>query len=144
MKLAALTPFLVSLFFTPSARGENLRVSFDDLYDNPNGDLSTVACSDGPNGMLTKGFTTFESLRKAKLHYVGATSAVEGWNSQKCGSCWELSYDAGKQGIQSVVVIAVDHTKDGFNIGRDALDKLTNGAASDLGHAVVDAKEVDC
>ena len=30
-------------------------VSYDQTYDNPNGDLNTVACSNGPNGLLTKG-----------------------------------------------------------------------------------------
>ena len=30
-------------------------LSYDQTYDNANGDLHTVACSDGPNGMLTKG-----------------------------------------------------------------------------------------
>ena len=39
---------------TPDASG-SATVSYDEVYDNAVGDLHTVACSDGPNGMLTKG-----------------------------------------------------------------------------------------
>ena len=42
-------------FAAPAATEATATVSYDQTYDNANGDLHTVACSDGPNGMLTKG-----------------------------------------------------------------------------------------
>ena len=39
---------------TPDA-STTVSVSYDQVYDNAGGDLATVACSDGPNGLLTKG-----------------------------------------------------------------------------------------
>lgn len=46
-------------------------VSFDQVYDNANGSLATVACSDGSNGLLTKGSycsLTHQSTFKAHCH----------------------------------------------------------------------------
>lgn len=46
-------------------------VSFDQVYDNANGSLATVACSDGSNGLLTKGSycsLTHQSTFKAHYH----------------------------------------------------------------------------
>lgn len=37
----------------PSAT-TTVTVSYDQMYDNASGSLTTVACSDGPNGLLTK------------------------------------------------------------------------------------------
>jgi len=37
----------------PSATA-TVTVSYDQSYDNASGSLDTVACSDGPNGLLTK------------------------------------------------------------------------------------------
>ncbi|KAH9022613.1 hypothetical protein EDB84DRAFT_494826 [Lactarius hengduanensis] len=37
-------------------------VRYDTAYDNAQASLTTVACSDGTNGLLTKNFTTFGSL----------------------------------------------------------------------------------
>lgn len=38
-----------------SVLGATVTVSFDQTYDNSGGSLATVSCSDGQNGMLTKG-----------------------------------------------------------------------------------------
>jgi hypothetical protein len=64
--------------------------TYDNTYDNPYGSLNGVACSNGENGLLTKGFTTFGSL--PSFPYIGGAQAVTGWNSPQCGSCWALTY----------------------------------------------------
>ena len=33
----------------------SVKVTFDQTYDNPNGNLNGVACSTGENGLVTKG-----------------------------------------------------------------------------------------
>jgi hypothetical protein len=65
-------------------------VSFENTYDNKNNSLATVSCSDGANGLLTKGFTTFGSL--PTFPNIGGAQAVEGYNSSNCGTCWALTF----------------------------------------------------
>lgn len=68
MKFFALTSVLLAAaaaaFAAPSA--STASVSYDQTYDNAAGSLDTVACSDGPNGLETKGklcgFNTTEGL----------------------------------------------------------------------------------
>ncbi|KAH9033993.1 immunomodulatory protein [Lactarius deliciosus] len=98
--------------------------------------LSTVACSDGANGLLTKNFTTFGSL--PSFPNIGAAQAVGGWNSPACGSCWTISF-----GGKSINVIAVDHAGDGFNLSLEAMNTLTNGHAQELGVINAQATQVD-
>ncbi|KAL7281976.1 Cerato-platanin [Trametes coccinea BRFM310] len=113
-------------------------LSYDQTYDNASGDLHTVACSDGPNGMLTKGFTTFGSL--PHFPNIGGAAAVAGWNSANCGTCWKLTYaGTGK----SINVLAIDHTDAGFNIALAAMNTLTNNQAEFLGRVDVTATQVD-
>ena len=111
-------------------------VSFDTVYDDPSVSLDEVACSDGPNGLLTKGFTTFGSL--PTFPNIGAAQAIAGWNSAACGSCWKISYKG-----KSITVTAVDHAGDGFNLAETALNTLTNGQAVALGEISATAVEVD-
>ena len=39
----------------PEATPVAVSVSFDQVYDNPNGSLTTVSCSNGSNGLINKG-----------------------------------------------------------------------------------------
>ena len=110
-------------------------VSFDEAYDNGSASLATVACSDGPNGLLTKGFSTFNSL--PHFPNIGGAAAVGGWNSAQCGSCWQLTFNG-----RSINVLAVDHAASGFNIAKAAMNSLTNGQAEKLGRIDVTAKQV--
>ena len=64
--------------------------TYDNTYDNGTNSLAIVACSNGENGLLTKGFTTFDSL--PNFPYIGGAPAVAGWNSPNCGTCWALTY----------------------------------------------------
>ncbi|KZV64666.1 Cerato-platanin [Peniophora sp. CONT] len=111
-------------------------VRYDNTYDNADQSLGTVACSDGSNGLLTKGFTTFGSL--PTFPNIGAAQAIPGYNSAACGSCWKITY-----GGETITVTAIDHAGDGFNIAEAALNTLTNGQAEHDGTISATAVEVD-
>ena len=132
MKLTSAIVSLMTLFSVALA----VDVRYDTAYGNANGLLSTVACSDGANGLLTKGFTTFGSL--PSFPNIGAAQAIAGWNSTACGSCWQISYEG-----KSVNVIAVDHAGDGFNLSLEAVNTLTNGHATEFGVIDAQAEQVD-
>ncbi|EPQ58695.1 Cerato-platanin [Gloeophyllum trabeum ATCC 11539] len=121
MKFIALLATLTAL---PAALSQ--QVSWDSVYDNANQSLATVACSDGTNGLLTKGYTTFGSL--PSFPYIGGAQAVAGWNSAACGTCWNITY-----GTTTITVLAVDHAGSGFNIGETAMNTLTGGHAVEYG-----------
>ena len=101
-------------------------LSYDESYDNASASLTTVACSDGTNGLLTKGFTTLGSL--PAFPYVGGAQFVEGWNSAMCGSCWTLTYKG-----KSINVVAVDTASVGFNVAKQAFDALVDPFAMQQG-----------
>jgi hypothetical protein len=81
----SLGPFL---FLAASALA--VQVSYDPKYDNRNESLDNVACSTGSNGLETKNFTTFGSL--PHFPHIGGASAVTGFNSAGCGTCWALTF----------------------------------------------------
>lgn len=133
MKLTSIIISLVALKFSVASA---VNVYYDTAYDTYGGSLSTVACSDGVNGLLTKGFTTFGSL--PSFPNIGAAQAVGGWNSTACGSCWQISF-----GGKSINVTAIDHAGDGFNLSLEAMNTLTNGHAEELGVINAQATQVD-
>ena len=122
MQLPAIFLSLGTLLATTSA----ITVSYDNGYDSRSRPLSAVACSDGSNGLLTKGFTTQGSL--PKFPHIGGASTIEGWNSASCGKCYSLTW-----GGRSINILAIDHVAEGFNIAQPAMDELTNGQAVHLG-----------
>ena len=128
--LAALALLVPSALTTPTPA--SVPVTYDNTYDNPTGSLFNVACSNGDNGLLTKGFTDFQSL--PPFPYIGGAAAVEHWDSESCGSCWKLSYEG-----RHVHVLAVDYAAQGFNVAQAALDALTDGRAVELGHVEAEA-----
>ena len=129
--IAAFTFFLV-----PAVFATTVTVSYDNSYDDSRASLDTVACSDGPNGLITKGYTTIGSL--PDFPYVGGAAAIAGWNSASCGTCWELAYDGN-----TINVLAIDHAEDGFNIAEEAMNKLTDNQAQFLGRVNATATQVD-
>jgi len=131
MKLSSTVISLVAFFSAVSAAN----VHYDTVYDNSKSSLSTVTCSDGANGLLTKGFTTFGSL--PSFPNIGAAQAVGGWNSPACGTCWQITY-----GGKSINVTAIDTVKDGFNLSLEAMDTLTNGHAEEFGVVSAQATQV--
>ncbi|KAJ3491941.1 hypothetical protein NLI96_g357 [Meripilus lineatus] len=110
-------------------------VRFSNAYDKKTLSMNSVACSNGANGLLTKGYKTLGSLKV--FPYIGGAAAVKGWNSPKCGSCWEITY-----GRTTVTILAVDSAKEGFVLSKAALDKLTAGHAAQYGVVQATAKEV--
>ena len=126
MKLLLTVTPLVALLSVASA----VHVRYDNTYDEHKGSLSTVACSTGANGLVTKGFHTFGSL--PSFPNLCAAQAAR-WNSTACGSCWQITH-----GEESVNVTAVDHAGDGFNLSLEAMKKLTGGDDAEV-PGVIDA-----
>ena len=126
----------LAILAAAAAPALGVTLSYDETYDNSAGSLSTVACSDGSNGLLTKGFSTFGSL--PHFPNVGGAQAVGGWNSASCGTCWQLTWNG-----KSINVLAIDHADEGFNVAKEAMDTLTGGQAAALGRIDVDATQVD-
>ena len=87
--------------------------------------MSQVSCSDGAHGLLSR-YATQANLPNFPL--IGGASAISGWGSDQCGTCWQLQY-----GSNTVKIIAMDHAGDGFNIAQKAMDILTNGQSVQLG-----------
>ncbi|KAL1715671.1 Cerato-platanin-domain-containing protein [Schizophyllum commune] len=118
-------------------------VYYDTVYDQVDEALTSVACSDGDNGLITK-YHWNDLGDVPNFPNVGAAFAVEGWNSKNCGTCWQLNYTVS-QGHQNLVnILAVDVAGvDGFVISRKAMDTLTNGRAVELGVATITYKQID-
>ena len=134
-----LIPFIISLTaILPAAYSDTVR--YDHVYDNRNTSLTDVACSDGENGLITKGYNTFGDL--PSFPNIGAAYAVEGHNSVSCGSCWELTYTKSDETTKTIYVTAIDHAGDGFIIAGTALEDLGGQQAIDAGHIEVTANRV--
>jgi len=138
MKFTALVASL-ALILLPSC-SLAVTLSYDEAYDVSGSSLATVACSDGANGLMTRGFTTFGSL--PSFPRIGGAAAIPGWNSTNCGTCWQLTYTNSSKIAKSINVLAIDHTDSGFNIGLGAMNTLTNGQAVQLGRVDVVSKQV--
>ncbi|KAF8860784.1 Cerato-platanin [Acephala macrosclerotiorum] len=127
-----LTTTLLSFISLASA----ITVSYDTGYDDGTRSLSAVSCSDGANGLLTKGYTTQSSL--PSFPNIGGASVIAGWNSASCGTCWALTYNKN-----TINVLAIDHASEGFNIAEAAMNTLTGGQAVALGRVDADYQQVD-
>lgn len=112
-----------------------VRAGFDTTYDNASGDMNTVSCSDGSNGLAAR-FPTFGNV--PTFPNIGGASAIAGWNDANCGTCWSLTYEGA-----TIFVTAVDHADDGFNLSQEALNTLTDGRATEVGTVDVTAVQVD-
>ncbi|CUS14168.1 unnamed protein product [Tuber aestivum] len=115
---------------------------YDTVYDN--GSLSTLslACSDGPNGLYTKGYQTLSSL--PRFPRVGSIETIPGWNSPNCGKCYKVTYTATGASIN---MIGVDAAASGIVMSLGALDELTGGLGEELGRVnvtYVETAGTDC
>lgn len=122
-----------------TAAAVSVSVSYDQKYDVKQSSLTTVACSDGVNGLMSKGYTTFGSLPKFPL--IGGAPTIPGWNSPNCGKCYQLHYKAGSVD-RTINVLAIDAAAGGFNIGLEAMNRLTNGQAVNLGRVTATYTQV--
>ena len=130
MKLANIFTFFVILLTSVSA----LTAGYDTAYDDANRPLSSVACSDGPNGLLTRNFTTLGSLHN--YPYVGGAPSVTGWNSPGCGTCWTITYTNSNGATKSINLLAIDRSSN-YIMPTAAMNKLTDGQAVFLGRVTV-------
>mgnify|MGYP000938733052 CR=1 FL=1 len=128
-------PLAVLAVPAPSASG-TVTVSYDPQYDNPSFDLLTTACSDGTNGLVTKGYSTAGSL--PSFPRIGGAFTIPSWNSPNCGKCYSLTYNGN-----TIYVTAVDHAADGFNIAEEAMNQLTGGQAVQLGRVSATYADAD-
>jgi hypothetical protein len=112
-----------------------VQVSYDPTYDNATESLDTVECSDGSNGLITRGYTTFGSL--PSFPYIGGASAISEYNSPACGTCWAISYNG-----TTIHFLAIDYAESGFNLGERAMNNLTHGQAVQLGIVNGSGKQV--
>jgi len=133
MKFTAGIVSLLTIALPVLAQTESL--SYDTTYDNPNLSLDYVACSDGPNGLITKGYTTLGQL--PTYPNVGGVYTVTGWDSAYCGSCYNVTY-----GSKTIAVLAVDTASEGFNLSEEAMNALTGNQAAFLGRVSVTAVPV--
>jgi hypothetical protein len=133
--LAALFSVTVA---SPTAPTDSQPVRFNSFYDNGQQSLNNVACSNGDNGLVTRGYTTFDSL--PTFPYVGAGYTIHNWNSPECGSCWQLTYpDTGV----TIYATAIDTVYSGFDLSEAAVNALTSGNAEQFSYINVDSTEVD-
>lgn len=126
MRFTSIISFALCAVAALAAPAATVQVTYDTVYDNKSNSLDIVACSNGPNGLETKGYTTFGSLKN--FPNIGGAAAVAGWNSASCGTCWQLKYNG-----KTVNVVAIDHADDGFNLSLAAMNTLTNNQAEQLG-----------
>ncbi|EEA18738.1 hypothetical protein TMatcc_010720 [Talaromyces marneffei ATCC 18224] len=109
--------------------------TYDAAYDDATLSLSTVTCSNGENGLVTKGYNSIGDL---PTPYVAGSLTIKGWNDANCGACYSLSYKN-----ETVYVVAIDVAIGKFNAAQRVLDKLTQGHAEEFGSVLVDYEEVD-
>ncbi|KAG1796034.1 Cerato-platanin [Suillus plorans] len=128
--------FSVSVFVLSALAQTTETLSYDSTYDDATLSLSSVACSDGANGLETKGYATLGSL--PTFPNVGGVYTVTGWNSAACGACYNVTY-----GGKSVAILAVDVSKTGFTVSESAMNTLTGGLAVELGRVDATATQVD-
>lgn len=138
MKLTTLhaTLFTLSASLAHAANStETASATFDTDYDDASLSLSTVTCSNGENGLVTKGYNTVGDL---PTQDVAGSLTVKGWNDVNCGACYSLSYKN-----ETVYVVAIDAAIGEFNVAQKVLDKLTHGHAQEFGSVPVDYEKVD-
>ncbi|KAL4063296.1 Cerato-platanin [Scleroderma yunnanense] len=139
MKFTSLFVALAMLSLPALALNVPVEVTYNTIYDNPNTPLSSTACSNGDNGLQTKGFETLGEL--PTFPYVGGIPGLT-WNSPYCGSCWQLSYTDASGTTRTIVVTAVDEAWS-FNLSQEAMDKLTGGIAVQKGTVTAISTQVD-
>ncbi|GJN82874.1 hypothetical protein PLIIFM63780_006419 [Purpureocillium lilacinum] len=125
--------FAVLSVFVPFINA--VTVSWHPDFSNSGFSLNGVACSDGANGMQKHGFWKLGDLPTFPM--IGSVSAIAGWNSPNCGTCWKITY-----GGKSVTVLAIDHCAAGFDLSIEAMNVLTGNRANELGRIEAEAVQV--
>ena len=108
------------------------KVTFDPVYDNPNGNTLSVACSNGPHGLVDK-YPHFKNF--PNFPYLGGAFDTK-WGSANCGKCWKLT---DKKTKRFIYFTAIDAAGSGFNIGKKAFIALNGGT---VGAGTLEAEAV--
>ncbi|KAI6099557.1 Cerato-platanin [Pisolithus croceorrhizus] len=135
---AALVAFAVPQA-VPAQAATLYPVTYSVDYRLGNASLDTVACSNGANGLVTKGYTDFESL-PTYPNVSGIPNLV--WNSTLCGTCWELSYLFPNGTVNTVVVTAIDAAFD-FNLSPQAFGYLVGEAGYIAGEVTANVTQLN-
>lgn len=130
-----LTSLSILALFCTLVAGDVESLSYDTAYDSKPSSINAVACSDGQNGLGTRGYNTLGSL--PNFPNIAGVPAIKSWNSPNCGSCWELTYKN-----TSVYLLGVDKGNDGYISSQKAMDTLTGGNAVEFGRINVTAVRV--
>ncbi|KXS96648.1 hypothetical protein AC578_6920 [Pseudocercospora eumusae] len=117
----------IGALFTLAAAASAETVSWDANYDDGNRPMTSVSCSDGVNGLITKhGWQTQGAV--PGFPNIGGAVDIAGWNSASCGQCFKVTYN----GI-SIHIIGIDHAGAGINMSKAAMNTLTSGNAEKFG-----------
>jgi Cerato-platanin len=126
---------VLALFFTQAAcviphifeppQPSPLRATFDTTFDNRNGSMNGVACSNGEFGLAAK-FPKFGDL--PSFPFIGGAYNIV-WNSPNCGECWEIT---NPETGASVIITAIDTAGAGFNLSNEACRALTGGSTDPI------------
>lgn len=140
MKFTAIFAALVafSIPHTTSAQTTTL-VTYSIDYRFSNTSLSTVACSDGVNGLITKGYTDLGSL-PTYPNVSGIPNLT--WNSTLCGTCWELAYQFPNGTINTVVVTAIDAAAT-FNLSPQSFGYLAGITGYEAGEVTANVTQLN-
>ncbi|KAG6375801.1 Cerato-platanin [Boletus reticuloceps] len=134
MKLLGITAAVLAVVAPAFAYSKTYFLTYDSFYDDGHTSLADVTCSHGEHGLLTHGYTTFDSL--PSYPYIGAAPQISGTDSKYCGSCWEITHTDSYGASTSVNFTAVDAGEDGsddFSISLEGMDYLTHGLAREIG-----------
>ena len=114
-------------------------LSYDIIYDQKEGSLTSVACSTGENGLMAYGYNTFDEL--PTYPFIGGAPQIQSWNSPACGTCWELTYidKFGVSGSLTFTAINTGSPQGGFTISSEGMNAITQGNAATLDGASITA-----
>ena len=105
---------------------ETYILSYDTIYDHGQNSPIDVTCAHGEHGILTHGYTTFDSLYT--FPYIGAIPQIQSQDSRYCGSCWELTY-TDQHGVSTSLNFTAIQAGDNhrtFTISLEGMDRLTH------------------
>ncbi|WPH04836.1 protein SnodProt1 precursor [Acrodontium crateriforme] len=113
-----------------------MAVTYDGGYDSASRPMTAVACGGGIHGLDTRyGWKKQSDI--PTFPFIGGGPLIKAWNSPSCGECMAVTFNG-----TTVHMIVIDHAAPGLDMGKHALDMLTHGEASSLGHVEATVESV--
>ncbi|EPS35891.1 hypothetical protein H072_10655 [Dactylellina haptotyla CBS 200.50] len=133
------TTIATALFVAVASATE---LKYDTNFDySTNLPLTSFACSDGANGLITKTGAQNAQQLKAKLKpntYIVA-GGIQGWNSPNCGQCWRAR---APNGVTAQFVL-IDKATPPYIVGGTEMFKLLSPSKTlQEGHVTVYVTEL--